>query len=86
MALADKQREARIEDKGRPKLSLEFDVFADGSVSMWTHFEHGDDFEDVKKSLTAVQEHLAEFLKDENMCPFRNVKKAAVTPDAEEGA
>ena len=74
MPLADKQREARIQEKGKPRLSLEFDVFADGSVSMWTHFEHGDDFEEVKAALLSVREHLDEFLKDEKMCPFRGVK------------
>ena len=70
MSLADKQREARIAEKGEPKLKLDFDVFADGSVSMWTHFNHGDNFADVKKDLVSIQNHLSEFLKDENMCPF----------------
>lgn len=70
MPLAEKQRKARIKEKGEPKLKLEFDVFEDGSVSMWTHFDHGSDFKDVKKDLHAIQKHLMEFIQDENMCPF----------------
>lgn len=71
MSLTDKQREGRISEKGTPELSLEFDVFSDGSVSMWTHFNHGDDFLRVRRHLEAVVDHLSEFLKDEKMCPFR---------------
>lgn len=70
MPLADKQREARIAEKGEPTLRLEFDVFNDGSVSMWTHFNHGDDFIKVQESLIAIQKHLADFLQDKEMCPF----------------
>lgn len=75
MSLSDKQRAALIEQRGDPVLRLEFDVFADGEVSMWTHFDHGGDFEEVKQRLLAIKEHLTEFLKDENMCPFHNVKR-----------
>ena len=75
MSLTDKQREARIQEKGEPTLKLDFDVFADGSVSMWTHFNHGDDFNQVKAQLFAIKNHLDEFLKDENMCPFHNQKR-----------
>jgi hypothetical protein len=70
MALTEKQREARIREKGEPLLRLEFDVFADGAVSMWTHFDHSADFNEVKKMLVAVKSHLDEFLDDEDMCPF----------------
>lgn len=75
IGLAEKQREARVEEKGEPKLRIEFDVFEDGTLSMWTHFNHGDDFEDVKVSLEAIKDHLTEFLKDEKMCPFHGAKK-----------
>jgi hypothetical protein len=37
---------------------------------MWTHFKHGDDFNDVRNSLKAIRDHLNNFLKDESMCPF----------------
>lgn len=72
VALAEKQREALIRERGEPALRLEFDVFEDGHISMWTHFEHGADFQKVKQRLTAVQEHLSEFIADENLCPFHN--------------
>jgi hypothetical protein len=78
MSLADKQREAVIAEKGEPKLRLEFDVFNDGHISMWTHFDHGDDFLKVKESLIAIRNHLDEFLADESMCPFHiNQKEIA---------
>lgn len=70
MKLADKQREALIEERGNPSLRIEFDVFKDNRVSMWTHFDHGDNFQEVKKCMQAIHDHLTEFLKDENMCPF----------------
>lgn len=70
MPLADKQRAALIQERGEPALRLEFDVFADGQISMWTHFEHGSDFAKVKEMLTGIHKHLTEFLADENMCPF----------------
>jgi len=74
MALADKQRETLIQERGTPALRLEFDVFRDGHVSMWTHFDHGGDFNETKKMLTSIQAHLAEFLRDEGMCPFHCAK------------
>lgn len=75
MALAEKQRERLIKQKGEPKLRLEFDVFDDGHKSMWTHFNHGDNFEEVKKMLIEIKEHISDFIDDENMCPFHGVKK-----------
>lgn len=75
MPLSDKQREALIQERGEPVLRLEFDVFSDDQVSMWTHFEHGSDFEKVKERLIAVSNHLLEFIKDEGMCPFRKVNE-----------
>ena len=70
MAFTDKQREALISELGQPKLTLEFDVWGEGKVSMWTHFAHSDDYGDVKKRLIAIRDHLDGFLKDEKMCPF----------------
>jgi hypothetical protein len=70
MGLANKQRDALVQERGEPKLRLEFDVFADGQISMWTHFDHGGDFNEVKVMLGGIQKHLTEFLADESMCPF----------------
>jgi len=70
MALAETQRSALVKERGEPMLRLEFDVFADGQVSMWTHFQHGDDFRKNKSMLLAAQQHLSEFIADEGMCPF----------------
>lgn len=68
--LADKQREALIENHGEPIMRIEYDVFANGEVSQWTHFNHEDDFEEMKKHLIAVREHLTAFIGDGNLCPF----------------
>lgn len=68
--LTDKQRQALIEERGEPELSIEFDVFDGNRVSMWTHFNHGNSFKTVKEQLIAIRDHLNEFLKDEKMCPF----------------
>lgn len=70
MAFTDKQRQALIAERGQPKLSIEFDVFEDNRVSMWTHFDHGADFENTKIQLQAIKDHLEEFLRDAKMCPF----------------
>lgn len=75
MSLSDEQRAVLIRERGEPKLSLEFDVFNDGQVSMWTHFNHADNFNGVKESLKAIHTHLTEFLKDEKMCPFYGLNK-----------
>jgi len=75
MTFSDKQRESLIKERGEPKIRLEFDVFKDDRVSMWTHFNHGDNFQDVKLSLLAIRDHLNEFLKDESMCPFHKPVK-----------
>ncbi len=75
MPLAEKQRTVLIQERGEPSLRLEFDVFADGQVSMWTHFEHGSDFAAVKNMMTAIHKHLTEFMADEGMCPFSKAVK-----------
>lgn len=75
MGLAEKQRAELIKVRGEPKLTIEFDVFEELQVSMWTHFNHGDNFEDMRSRLIAIRNHLDEFLKDENMCPFRTPTK-----------
>lgn len=71
MPLADSQRDALIAERGEPALTLEFDVFSDGSVSMWTHFVHGADFEVTRGRLEAIGRHLSEFIRDRRMCPFK---------------
>lgn len=70
MALADKQRGALIETKGPPKASVSFDLWEDGQVSMWTTFNHGDDYDVIKKGIMAMREHLDRFIRDGKMCPF----------------
>jgi len=74
MALAEQQRQALIKERGEPLLTLEFDVFEGGMVSMWTHFKHGEDFEKAKSRLTACRDKLTEFLRDAEMCPFNHTK------------
>lgn len=70
MTLTDNQREALISELGQPQLRLEFDVWGEDKVSMWTHFDHAGDYQEMKKRLVAIRDHLNGFLKDERMCPF----------------
>ena len=78
MNLSERQRKARIKELGEPVLRLEFDVFENGEISMWTHFDHSGNFQQVKEQLIEIRNHLQEFLNDEGMCPFHkqeNVSK-----------
>lgn len=70
MAFSDKQREMLISELGPPNLRIEFDVWGESKVSMWTHFEHSENYQEMKKRLIAIRDHLDGFLKDEKMCPF----------------
>lgn len=66
----NRQREIQHAHKGRPILSLEFDVYADGSVSMWTHTRHEIPFSDMQQAFEACRDHIVRFIADGNMCPF----------------
>lgn len=81
--ITDKQRKVLIEERGEPKLTLEFDVFEGSKVSMWTHFNHNDDYQEMKKYMIAIKEHLEQFLKDEKMCPFH--KETNIVPSGIDG-
>lgn len=72
MGLDNKQRVALINRRGQPSMTLEFDVWPDGSVSMWTHLKHGDDYDQVKQQFQATLSHLESFIKDGDMCPFKS--------------
>lgn len=73
--LPDNQRKALIGARGEPVLTLEFDVFQDNSLSMWTHFEHGSDFAAAKQRLILIRDPLDSFIRDQNMCPFHDSSK-----------
>lgn len=66
----NRQREAQYQSKGRPVLSLEFDVFVNNDVSMWTHTRHDIPFTVMKQAFEAIKDHIERFIADENMCPF----------------
>lgn len=70
MTLADKQRHILVESFGEPVLSLEFDVWKSGGISMWTHFNHAAEYAATRAQLIAIRDHLDSFLKAEAMCPF----------------
>lgn len=70
MIFADKQRQTHHDIHGAPALLLEFEVFADGAVSMWTHLDHSMPFEVAERYFLAIQEHLASFLQDRKLCPM----------------
>lgn len=64
------KRSALHASRGKPVLGLDFEVFASGEVSMWTHFDHAMPFHEAKAHLEAIQAHLAKFIRDRAMCPF----------------
>lgn len=66
----DKQRAVMYEEKGKPILILDFDIFLDGQVAMWTHTKHGIPFPQMKAAFQAAVDHLTSFISNESMCPF----------------
>jgi hypothetical protein len=66
----NRQRTTQYKTKGRPTLSLEFDAFSDGDVSMWAHTRHEIPFHEMRAAFEAIQSHLKRFISDEAMCPF----------------
>jgi len=80
----DKQRDALIGSLGEPRLRLEFDVWPDGQVSMWTHLDHGGSFEQVKVDFETIQRHLSNFISAGAMCPFcpKSTGESATREDA----
>lgn len=74
------KRSALHASRGKPVLSLEFEVFEFSEVSMWTHFNHGTPFPVAEAGLKAVQAHLEKFIRDRAMCPFH---KSSGNPDAQ---
>lgn len=84
MALANHQRDALVAVNGEPALTLEFDVWADGNVSMWTHLKHGDDYNAVKRQFVAIRRHLDRFIKDGDMCPFHVAENSQSRADEPE--
>ena len=55
-------------------MTLEFDVWPDGDVSMWTHLKHGDNYDQVKQQFQAIRSHLDTFINDGGMCPFKSLR------------
>ena len=68
--LTNTQRAIQYAVKGEPTLALEFDVFADGEVSMWTHTRHDVPFTQMEQAFQAIQRHLSRFIAAKAMCPF----------------
>jgi hypothetical protein len=76
--LTDQQRRNLIAQKGEPLVSVEFDFWPDGSLSMWNHMPHGKDFDQVTAALVAMRDRLAKFIEDgPAMCPFSPKFKGA---------
>jgi hypothetical protein len=67
---ANRQREIQQARKGRPVLSLEFDVYEDGEVAMWAHTRHEIPFAQMQAAFEAIRDHLTRFIADGDMCPF----------------
>ena len=66
----NRQREAMYRIRGRPTLTLEFDVFPPDQVSMWAHTRHEIPFAEMKAAFEAIEQHIHSFLLDGDMCPF----------------
>lgn len=75
MSFANKQRNKLIKLKGDPVAMVNFDVFDDGSLSMWTHFNHSSDYKTMKKQIESMRDHLDKFINDSCMCPFNTNKE-----------
>lgn len=69
-AKARRQQAAVAKRHGEPVIAMTFYGHPDGHISMWQHTNHGEDFGLASKLLHAMQEHLAQFIADEQMCPF----------------
>lgn len=70
MSIANKQRNKLISMKGEPVAKVNFDVFEDGSLSMWTEFNHKSDYLKMKEQVEVMRDHLDDFIKNSCMCPF----------------
>lgn len=77
---ANRQREIQQARKGRPTLSLEFDVYADGEVAMWAHTRHEVPFAEMEHAFEAIRDHVARVLADGDMCPFNPAFRKGKTP------
>jgi len=69
------QRDQLIKAKGQPLLGLDFDVWSDGSLSMWTHINHNSDYSKVKDCLLQIREYIERFIVDESLCPFNPLNR-----------
>ena len=70
MTLTEKQRAVLIKEHGEPVAQIEFDVWSDGSLSMWTHFNQSENFYEMKFQVERMRDHLDKFIKESAMCPF----------------
>jgi len=68
--LTNRQRAHLYRQHGAPTLALEFDVFPDGQVSMWTHTRHDVPFADMHAAFELISQHIRRFIEDREMCPF----------------
>ncbi len=67
---SNRQRSNQQKRKGRPVLSLEFDVYEDGECSMWAHTRHEVPFLTMKAAFEKIEEHIHKFIEEGDMCPF----------------
>lgn len=65
-----RQRSALHKTHGNPIVSIDFEGFSDGHVSMFQHTFHDQDYYQVKTILIKFRDHLDKFIQDEGMCPF----------------
>jgi len=70
--VSNRQRDKLYTKRGKPVLSLEFDVWSEGKVSMWAHTRHDVDFQEMKRAFVECRDHLNAFIEDEAMCPFNH--------------
>ena len=66
-----KRQQAAVERiHGEPVVAISFYGYPDSHVSMWQHTNHGHNFGLALQLLRAMHTHLAQFIADEQMCPF----------------
>ena len=76
--IGNDQRQVMHMVKGIPPVGLDFEVYADGHLAMWSHINHSLSFEQVKDHLLAMRDHLDQFIASGDMCPYHPLFKSNI--------
>ena len=68
--LEQRQREVLRQVHGEPVISITFDGYSDGNVSMWAHTKHDQSYDKAYDLVLQFHADLTRFISDSGMCPF----------------